>query len=144
MINMSFVLDFVIQFGLIFICTFIGAYTSQIHSLLNNKISKIQVERAILMCTTETFIIISMSQELLDYMGVNIFITFCFLTGAYFYKIVDRVFDGSILRLFFTILIKAKKDIFESFEDFIEDDLDRKRLERKNQRQPNDQNPDDQ
>lgn len=124
LIDKKTMLDFLIQFCLIFICGFAGVYIHQIYSLLKGEIMKLEIKYALLTCTTLTFILVGMCEMLIEYMGLNVFITFCFLSGVGFYKIIDRVFDGSIFRLFITILIKAKKDITESIEDFVENDID--------------------
>lgn len=136
-INEVLLLDFILRFLLVYICTFIGAYINEVYSILCNKSNKIRLKKIIITCTTLSFLSIGISEYLIESIGVNFFITICFLCGLSCYKILNKFFDGSFLKLIITIIIKTKKDIFESIMDFLEDTIDDERENKRNNKDNN-------
>lgn len=117
-IDANMILSSLLIFICIFVFTLLGSYLREIYYIIKKKYRKIRLDRILL--TTFTFsILLSLCADRwpvdnLDFRGV---LLLSFLLGTGGYSLLDRVYDGTLVKIFIKSLTKVKKDVKESINE---------------------------
>jgi len=119
----SQVINFLMQFFVIFISTFAGVYTKEQFTIRNsrNKKKKVDIIKILWTTITLSFLLVGTMSYSINRIGFMPSFTLFFLIGASSNKVVEMIFAGTLLKIAFNFLGKSKKNLKESIEETLGD-----------------------
>lgn len=120
-------LNIMMQFTMSFVPCFIGVYAKEFYDVAQKKKRKISIKNAVVAALTLACVAIGFIQMVLDKFGIQLTFTLLFLIGAFSNKIIDMVFDGSLLKIVLRFLGKSKENLQDSIEETLKENNKKKK-----------------
>lgn len=114
----SQILNMMLGFTIFFVPCFLGAYAKDFYDIAyNKKKKKINLKAAIVAALSISAVAVGFSNMILEKYGLQMTFSVFFMVGACSNKVVEMIFDGSVLKIILKFLGKQKGNLQDSIEE---------------------------
>jgi hypothetical protein len=107
-------LTLVTQFFIVFFPSLTGVYLREAYDVMQRKKRKVKMRNVIFVTLSLTFLFIGLVNYFIEKIGLSLSLTVLFIIGSGSKRIIEMLFDGSILKIILRFLGKSKKNLEES------------------------------
>lgn len=124
----SQVLDMMLGFTIFFVPCFLGAYAKDFYDIAYNKRKKqINLKGATVAALSISAVAVGFSGFILTKYGLQMTFSVFFMVGAASNKVVEKIFDGSFLKIALKFLGKQKGNLQDSIDETFSEMTENKR-----------------
>ena len=114
----SQILNMMLGFTIFFVPCFLGAYAKDFYDIAYNKRKKkINLKGATVAALSISAVAVGFSTFILNKYGIQMTFSVFFMIGAASNKVVEMIFDGSLLKIVLKFLGKQKGNLQDSIEE---------------------------
>jgi hypothetical protein len=114
----SQVLDMMLGFTIFFVPCFLGAYAKDFYDIAYNKRKKqINIKGATVAALSISAVAVGFSSFILTKYGLQMTFSVFFMIGAVSNKVVEKIFDGSLLKIVLKFLGKQRVNLQDSIDE---------------------------